>query len=281
MTLLFFVLNLSFLKGDIMARKIVITSGKGGVGKTTVCANLGYALAQKQLKVLLVDADIGLNNLDVVLGVENKIVYDLMDIVSGRCRPKQALVQDFFAPNLYVLPSNRTYCSLDLDGEGIKEILNQFDDYFDYILIDCPAGIESGFLRAIKCANESIVVTTPHLSAIRDADKVVSILQTYGLSIYGTIVNRARGDLIIDGEMLDIDSIAKYLKIEVVGVIPDDDHISYQLLSGGELKRKAESYLAFNYVVEKLHNGENKIYDCTRKYKGVIGEIKRRIKRWV
>jgi len=264
-----------------MARRIVITSGKGGVGKTTICANLGYSLVQKNLKVLLMDADIGLNNLDVVLGVENKIVYDLMDVVSGKCRPKQALVQDFFNPNLYVLPSNHAYCNLDVDGEGVKEILNQLDDYFDYILIDCPAGIENGFLRAIKCAEEAIVITTPHLSAIRDADKVINILQSYNVAINGVVVNRARGDLMMEGEMLKVDNIAKYLKLDVLGVIPEDDHVSYQLLMGGELKRKAESFLAFNCVVDKLHNGKDNIYDCTKKYKGVLGGIKRNIRKWV
>ena len=264
-----------------MARRIVITSGKGGVGKTTVCANLGYALSQKNLKVLLMDADIGLNNLDVVMGVENKIVYDLLDVMMGKCRPKQALVQDFFNQNLFVLPSNRTYCNLDVDGNGVLEILNQLDDYFDYILIDCPAGIESGFLRAIKCASEAIVITTPHLSAVRDADKVINIMQSYNLSVVGVVVNRVRGDLIVDGEMLNIEKISTYLKLKTLGVIPDDDCISYQLLTGGELKRRAESLLAFNCLVETLHNGSEKIYDCTKKYKGFVGAIKRKLRKWV
>lgn len=264
-----------------MARHIVITSGKGGVGKTTICANLGYALSQKNLKVLLMDADIGLNNLDVVLGVENKIVYDLIDVINGRCRPKQALVQDFFNNNLYVLPSNHTYCNLDVDGEGLKNILNQLDDYFDYILIDCPAGIEGGFLRAIKCADEAVIITTPHLSAIRDADKVINILQSCNILINGAIVNRVRGDLILDGKMLSVENISKYLKMDVLGVVPEDDHISHQLLVGGELKRNAEAFLAFNCIVEKLHNGKDCVFDCTKKYKGVLGNLKKNIRKWV
>ena len=264
-----------------MARKIVVVSGKGGVGKTTICANLGYALSQKNLKVLLLDADIGLNNLDVVLGIENKIIYDLLDVVTGKCRPKQALVQDFNNQNLFILPSNRTYCNLDIDGDGVKEVLCQLDDYFDYILIDAPAGIENGFLRAVNCAEEAVVITTPHLSSIRDADKVVSILESYNMSIIGAVVNRARGDLILNGEMLTIEKISKYLKLKTLGVIPEDDAISFQLLSGGQLKRKAESFLAFNYIAEKLHNGEERIFDCTKKYRGIVGTIKRNIKKWV
>ena len=264
-----------------MARRIVITSGKGGVGKTTICANLGYCLAQKNLKVLLLDADIGLNNLDVIMGVENKIIFDLLDIVSGKCRPKQALVQDFFCQNLFVLPSNRAYCNLDINGDGLKEILNQLDDYFDYILIDCPAGIENGFLRAITCANEAIIVTTPHISAIRDADKVINIMQSFNVSINGVIVNRVRGDLILSKEMLNIDKISQFLKTSIIGVVPEDDCVSYQLLNGGQLKRQAESFLAFGCIVDKLHNGQDKIYDCTKKYRGFLGGIKRNIRRWV
>ena len=264
-----------------MARKIVVTSGKGGVGKTTICANLGYALAQNEQRVLLLDADVGLNNLDVVMGVENKIVYDLFDIASGRCRPRQALVQDFYVQNLYVLPSNHSYCNFDLNGEGLKQILDELDEYFDYILIDCPAGIENGFLRAISCSKEALIVTTPHLSAIRDADKVISLLQSYDIDIIGVIVNRLRGDLILANEMLSVEKIAKYLKLSVVGAIPDDDMVGYQLLSGGGLKTHSESYMAFNYIVNKIHCGKNKVYDCTKKYRGVIGSIRKGLRKWV
>lgn len=281
MALLFFVSILLYLKGVNMARRIVITSGKGGVGKTTVCANLGYALAQRDLKVLLLDADIGLNNLDVVMGIENKIVYDLLDIISGKCRPKQALVQDFFLPNLYVLPSNRVYCNLDLNGDGLKLILEDLDEYFDYILIDCPAGIENGFLRAILSSQEAIIVTTPHLSAIRDADKVINILQSYNIDLIGVIINRLRGDLVLSNEMLGVDSVSKYLKLDVVGAIPEDDCVGYQLLSGGRLEKRAESYLAFKCIVDKVHSGENRIFDCTKKYRGLFGNIKRNLRKWV
>ena len=263
-----------------MARKIVVTSGKGGVGKTTICANLGYSLASNGLKVLLMDADIGLNNLDVVLGMENKVVFDLVDVLNGKCRPKQALVQDFFVSNLYVLPSNQMYCKCDV-SDRLQEVLLQLDDFFDYILIDCPAGIETGFLRAISCATESIIVTTPHLSAIRDADKVITILSSKGISNIGVIVNRVRGDLIMNGEMLKIDQIKKFLKQDILGVVPEDDYISLQLMSSGTLSKRAGAYLAFSSIVKKLHYGENKIYDCTQKYKGFLGGLKKSIRKWV
>ena len=263
-----------------MARRIVITSGKGGVGKTTICANLGYALASIGQKVLVMDGDIGLNNLDVVLGVENKIVYDLVDVLSGRCRPKQALIQDFFMPNLFILPSNQMYCNYDISTQ-LKEILIQLDDFFDYILIDCPAGIENGFARAISCATEAIIVTTPHLSAIRDADKVITILNSSKISCIGVIINRARGDLVLSGEMLGMEQIGKYLKADVLGVVPEDDCISYQLMSSGQLTKRAESYLAFNSIIKKLHYGEDEIFDCTKKYKGFFGNLKKSFRKWV
>ena len=268
-------------KGDGMARKIVVTSGKGGVGKTTITANLGYALARSGLKVLLFDADLGLNNLDVVMGVENKVVYDLLDILNGKCRPMQAVVQDFFNANLYVLPSNHFYCNLDHNGDVIKEIIAQFDEYFDYIIIDSPAGIEGGFLRAINCADEAIVVTTPHLSAIRDCNKVINVLQGLNVGIVGLIVNRVRGDLILEKECFCVEDIAKYLKLNIVGAIPESDVICQQLSSGGELKRNAEASLAFNCVVSMIHKGSSRVYDCTKKYRGIIGSIKRSIRKWV
>ena len=264
-----------------MARRIVITSGKGGVGKTTICANLGYTLAQNGLKVLLFDADIGLNNLDVVMGVENKVIYDLMDVESGKCRAKQALVQDEKIKNLYVLPSNNVYCALDVSGSSLKAVLDDLDAYFDYIIIDSPAGIENGFLRAVNCSSEVIIVTTPHLSAIRDADKVITILNNGNTNLLGVIVNRLRGDLILDNQMIDLNSIEKYLKCKVIGAIPEDDMISIQLMSGGAIYRKSQSYLAFKNVADSIHYGVSNVYDCTKKYKGFIGNIKRKIRRWV
>ena len=261
-----------------MARKIVVTSGKGGVGKTSVCANLGYSLAALGAKVLMLDIDIGLNNLDVVLGVENKIVYDIIDVLDGKCRPKQALIQDFFQSNLYVLPSNHTYYT-DFQPNRIIEVINSLENEFDYILLDCPAGIENGFYRAIKCATEAIIVTTPHLSALRDGDKVISILNAYNITDIELIVNRARGDLMIDGEMLNVETIKEYLNVDILGVIPEDDEISKQLLTGGQLSRLSNAFNSFALIANKLHNGQDEIYDVTKKYKGLFGSVKRNLKK--
>ncbi len=261
-----------------MARKIVITSGKGGVGKTTVCANMGYALAKLGCRVLMLDVDIGLNNLDVVMGVENKIVYDIIDVLDGKCRPKQALIQDFFENNLFILPSNHAYYTSGLGANKIVEVLNSLEDEFDYILIDCPAGIENGFRRAIGCVNEGIIVTTPHLSALRDGDKVITLLKANNIECIGLVINRARGDLIIDGEMIGVDTIREYLNMDILGVVPEDDTIAKQLLVGGNLN-ECKASNSFRLIANKLQNGVDEIYDCTKAYKGMFGSVKRNLKK--
>ena len=199
-----------------MARKIVITSGKGGVGKTTLTANLGIALASLGQRVCLIDIDFGLNNLDVVMGVENKVVYNIVDVLEGRCRIKQALVQHSNLKNLFVLPSGSNECGYRISGQSIKLLIESFSPLFDYIFFDCPAGIDIGFHRAVSCADEAIVVTTPSLTSLRDADKVISILNSYKLNKVGLVVNRARGDLIMSEKMLTPYDIQALLKIELI-----------------------------------------------------------------
>ena len=264
-----------------MARIIVITSGKGGVGKTTICANLGTQLAKSGLRVLLMDIDLGLNNLDVVMGVENKIVYDVCDVIEGKCRTKQALIQDFFISTLYVLPSNHTYTNFNISSAQISKIISDVEFMFDYILIDCPAGIDMGFHRAVGCCTEGIVVTTPHISSVRDADKVISLLKSYNISYVGLVINRARGDLMVSGDMISVDTISNYLSVDLLGVVPEDDQISTQLLTGGGVEQNTDAYKSFYLIVNKLHNGVDQIFDCTKKYKGVFGNIRRNIKRLV
>ena len=162
----------------------------------------------------------------------------------------------------------------------MKGVLAELEEYFDYIIIDCPAGIENGFYRAVSCSKEAIVVTTPHLSAIRDADKVVNILQTSGVEVIGVVVNRLRGDLILSNEMLGVEKISTYLKLSVVGAVPDDYAMSCQSLMG-DIKYDSGINMTFDYMVNKIHCGGNKVFDCTKKYRGVIGNIRRGLRKWV
>ncbi len=263
-----------------MARKIVLTSGKGGVGKTTVCANLGANLAKLGFRVVLVDVDIGLNNLDVVMGVENQVIFDISDIIMGKCRAKQALVQDKNISSLYVLPSSHAYGQTRILGEHIKNVIDLLDSSFDYILIDCPAGVEAGFHRAVFSANEAIIVVTPHLSSIKDADKVASLLGEYDIQSKGLVINRMRGDLLLSGELMNIDNIVRSLGLPLLGVIPEDDAISSSCSVGGYMK-SVESARAFTLLCENIHNGSKKIFDCTYKYRGLFGYLKRNIKKRV
>ena len=263
-----------------MARKIVMTSGKGGVGKTTVCANLGVQLAKLGFRVVLIDVDIGLNNLDVVMGVENQVVFDITDVIMGKCRPRQALVQDRNISSLYILPSSHAYNRTTILGEHVKSVIEQLDGSFDYILIDCPAGVEAGFHRAVFPANEAIVVVTPHLSSIRDADKVLGLLDEYNIVYKGLVINRMRGDLLMNGDLMTIESIVRSLNVPLLGVIPEDDAIGSSCSVGGRLQ-SIESARAFTLLSENIHNGSKKIFDCTFKYRGLMGYFKRNIKKRV
>lgn len=263
-----------------MARKIVMTSGKGGVGKTTVCANLGIQLAKLGFRVVLFDVDIGLNNLDVVMGIENQIVFDLTDVIMGRCRAKQALVQIQNLSSLYVMPSSHACNKSTVIGDHIKNVIGQLEASFDYILIDCPAGVEEGFHRAVCGADEALIVVTPHLSSIRDADKVLGFLEEYKLQQKGLIINRMRGDLLLNGDLMTIESIVRALNIPLLAVIPDDDTIGSSCSVGARIQSN-ESARAFTLLSENIHNGSKKIFDCTYKYRGLMGYLKRNIKKRV
>ena len=261
-----------------MARKIVITSGKGGVGKTTVCANLGVRLANLGFRVLLVDTDIGLNNLDVVMGIENKVMFTLTDVVAGKCRPKQALVENERFPTLFIMPSAETNPDIQITPEKINDVLLRLDPMFDYILIDCPAGIGNGFHRAASCAEEAIVVVTPHISSLRDASKVVAKLGNYALSSINLVINRVRGDMLLSGEMISVEKIMEILDESILGVIPDDDALG-ALSAIGAFSFNASGTKAFAILAENLQNGGRKIYDCTYRYRGMVGTIRRNLRR--
>ena len=208
-----------------MSEVIVVTSGKGGVGKTTTSANVGTGLAKLNKKVVLIDTDIGLRNLDVVMGLENRIVYNLVDVVEGNCRPKQAMIKDKRYDNLYLLPSAQTRDKTSVTPEQMKTLTNELRQEFDYIILDCPAGIEQGFKNAIAGADRALVVTTPEVSAIRDADRIIGLLEANEMKRTDLIVNRIRTDMVKRGEMMSLEDVLDILAINLIGAVPDDENI--------------------------------------------------------
>ena len=209
-----------------MSEVIVITSGKGGVGKTTTTANVGTGLAKLNKKVVLIDTDIGLRNLDVVMGLENRIVYNLVDVIEGNCRIKQALIKDKRCPNLYLLPSAQTRDKTSVNPEQMKKLVADLKaEGFDYILLDCPAGIEQGFKNAIAGADRALVVTAPEVSAIRDADRIIGLLEANEMKNTHLIVNRIRMDMVKRGDMMSMDDVVEILAIDIIGAVPDDENI--------------------------------------------------------
>ena len=208
-----------------MSEVIVVTSGKGGVGKTTTSANVGTGLAKLDKKVVLIDTDIGLRNLDVVMGLENRIVYNLVDVVEGNCRPKQAMIKDKRYPNLYLLPSAQTRDKTSVTPEQMVALIEELKEEFDYIILDCPAGIEQGFKNAIAGADRALVVTTPEVSAIRDADRIIGLLEANSMKKVDLIVNRIRMDMVKKGDMMSIDDVVDILAINLIGAVPDDENI--------------------------------------------------------
>ena len=243
---------------DFMGEVIVITSGKGGVGKTTTTANLGSALALAGKKVALVDTDIGLRNLDVVMGLENRIVYDIVDVIEEKCKLRQALIKDKRFKELFLLPAAQTRDKTAINEEQMKELISKLKVEFDYILIDCPAGIEQGFKNAIVGADRAIVVTTAEISAIRDADRIIGLLESSEIKNPELIVNRLRPNMVRKGEMMDVDDIVDLLSIDLIGVVPDDEFIITQTNKGEPVisNKKAPSGKAYIEISRRIL-GEN------------------------
>lgn len=205
-----------------MGRTIVVTAGKGGVGKTTITANLGASLSRLGRKVVLVDMDIGLRNLDVVMGLENRIVYNIMDIAEGRCKINQALVRDKRQSGLFLLPASQVHTKEDVDIDSIVSIISAIENSFDYVLLDSPAGIEKGFESAVAPSKEGLVVVTPDVSSVRDADRVIGLLENRGILGLSLVVNRYDVDLVNRKKMLNADSIVEILGLDLVGIVPED-----------------------------------------------------------
>lgn len=230
-----------------MGEAIVVTSGKGGVGKTTTSANIGTALALSGKKVCMVDTDIGLRNLDVVMGLENRIIYDLVDVAEGGCRLQQALIKDKRFDSLHLLPAAQTRDKSAVKPKQMEVIVNELKLEFDYIIIDCPAGIEQGFKNAVSGANRAIVVTTPETSAVRDADRIIGLLEKENVGQPKLLINRIRPHMVKRGEMLDIEEIVSVLAVDLLGIVPDDESVITCANRGEPVVMNHESMAAIAY----------------------------------
>ena len=241
-----------------MGEVIVITSGKGGVGKTTTTANLGSSLALEGKKVALIDTDIGLRNLDVVMGLENRIVYDIVDVVEGKCKLRQALIKDKRFTDLFLLPAAQTRDKSAVNEAQMRELTKRLREEFDFILIDCPAGIEQGFKNAIAGADRAIVVTNAEISSIRDADRIIGLLEASEIRNPELIINRLRPEMVKRGEMMDVEDILDLLSIDLIGVVPEDENIITQTNKGEPAvsNKKAPSGKAYTEIARRIL-GEN------------------------
>ena len=207
------------------ARAITITSGKGGVGKTTLTANLSVALARLGNKVAAIDADIGLRNLDVVMGLENRIVYDLVDVIEGTCRLRQALIRDKRQEGLFLLPAAQKRDKMAVTPDDMRRLVNELDSEFDFIMVDSPAGIERGFQNAIAGASEVIIVTTPEVSAVRDADRIIGLVEAAEKGEPRLVINRIKPSMVRQGDMLSTEDVIEVLAISLLGIVPEDEGI--------------------------------------------------------
>ena len=263
-----------------MGEVIVITSGKGGVGKTTTTANLGSSLAEAGKKVVLVDTDIGLRNLDVVMGLENRIVYDIVDVIEEKCKLRQALIKDKRFEELFLLPAAQTRDKTAINEDQMKDLTKKLKEEFDYILIDCPAGIEQGFKNAIAGADRAIVVTTAEISAIRDADRIIGLLESSEIKNPELIVNRLRPNMVKKGEMMEVEDIVDLLSVDLVGVVPDDEYIITQTNKGEPVikNRRAPSGKAYIEIARRIL-GENIEVTIPGREKGFWARIKSWFKR--
>lgn len=258
-------------------RVIVITSGKGGVGKTTTSANIGTALAHAGNKVVLIDTDIGLRNLDLLLGLENRIVYTLVDVAEKRCKLRQALVKDKKNPNLCLLAAAQTRDKSAVNQDQLKEICEELAEENDFVLVDCPAGIEQGFQNAVAGASEAIVVTTPEMSAVRDADRIIGLLDAKEeIKSYKLLVNRVRPNLVQANDMMSVEDVVDNLGCQLIGAVPDDSGIIISTNKGEPIVNNEKSLAgqAYNNVARRIM-GEDVPFMDFNEPQGILAKIKR------
>lgn len=260
-------------------RVITVTSGKGGVGKTTATANIGAALAADGMKVVCIDADIGLRNLDVVLGLENRIVYDLVDVVEGRCRLRQALIRDKRLPNLFLIPAAQTRDKSAVSPSDMVRLCDELRQEYDFIMIDSPAGIERGFRNAVAPADTVLVVTNPEVSSVRDADRIIGLIEAEEKGPARLIINRIKPGMVKRGEMLSVEDVMELLAVELIGMVPDDDHVITSTNRGSPiaLDGRSKAGTAFRNVARRL-KGEKVPFLELEEETGFFGRLARLIR---
>ena len=256
-------------------KTIVVTSGKGGVGKTTTVANIGTMLAKKKHKVVMIDGDIGLRNLDVVMGLENRIVFNLVDIVEGKCRAQQAMIRDRKMDGLYIIPSAQTREKDAVTPEQMKELCAELAEEFDFVIIDCPAGIEQGFRNAIAGAQAAVLVTTPEVSAIRDADRVIGLLEAGMLRKIGLIINRMNPRMVKKGDMMSTADIVSLLSVPLLGVVPESEEVVISTNRGVPLvhEKGSKAGQAYRRIAARLCGEDIPIDE--EQFDGFFGRMKR------
>ena len=260
-------------------KTIVITSGKGGVGKTTATANIGTALAMRGNKVVVVDTDIGLRNLDVIMGLENRIVYDVVNVIEGVCKLNQAMISDKHDYELYLIPAAQTRDKNAIEPEQLREMCAELEKDFDYVLIDCPAGIEQGFKNATAAAQEAIIVTTPEVSAIRDADRIIGLLESAGMHNPKLIINRIAPEMVKRGDMMDQKDVESLLAVEVIGLVPADEQTVVAANRGVPVvhNTKSPAGSAFMRIAARVDGEDIPLMDLEPKnglisrFKGMVG----------
>jgi len=258
-------------------RIIVITSGKGGVGKTTTTANLAVALANEGYRVVAIDGDVGLRNLDVIMGLENRIVYTLVDVIEGTCRLNQAMIRDKRTENLYMIPTAQSRTKDAVSAEQMLDICGQLRKEFDFVLIDSPAGIEAGFRNAAAGADEALVVTTPEVSAVRDADRIIGLLESMEKAPISLIINRIKPNMVKRGDMLSTEDVLDILAVDLIGVVPDDESVVTSSNKGEPLtfSNSSRATKAFLNIAKRICGNEVPFMDLSDDQKGFFSSLKR------